>query len=752
MSRGSSSENFRRVLGRVAPPDFIGRTAELERIMAHATPASAGRGLLLLMEPSAGVSELLRQAYDRIFNERSDVIPIYFAFTRNETTAVSASIEFLNTFLQQYIAYRRNEPFVSHATLTLQDLLELAPPADHEWIEQLVESYTRLRFSNDDKALVRFCLGAPQRIPKGRGRPLIMLDGAQLAEYMNGVVVLGTEVLRVFGRGGFTFVLAGLRRQILEAAHDAQCNFETLDLLRLKQLNSIEAAQLVEQVARRQQVVTSEAARDLMVQQFAGSPFFINTFLQAAREKRVALNSYLDCERLYVDELFGGHLHRHFAGLLEEIAPRLDSRHLLMRLLWEAAAGEDQISSFEVWRKRLHTSAGELEEVLHRLHVQEFVNWDGITVEAGTGPQAWKDYLRIRYRLDVSGDPRALVVADALTDALKRAPHTMARHYKQIARVSLRELVSGFNTQRVPAVLFDNEQFSRKFKGLEPERITSDLDAETELFKLPQTVHLANCVAFNTDMRQISEDERCLVAHTFEEGSYSDAQQVVWLVADVESKLEVDVDVTQSWCERFETLASRFGFTRFKIWLISNEGFTDEANRLLARRKAFGSSRQQLELLAARIETPIAAVLHPSEANEFLMVVPMGEDNELIAAHTAEQIAKRLTFKPEAINQIKTAVVEACINASEHSFSPDRKIYQRFRVESDRLVVTISSRGVVPTNLNGASPRPDTTEAAEERRGWGLKLIRTLMDEVEFERVDDGTSLRMTKYIRDTSS
>ena len=752
MSRGSSSENFRRVLGRVAPPDFIGRTAELERIMAHATPASAGRGLLLLMEPSAGVSELLRQAYDRIFNERSDVIPIYFAFTRNETTAVSASIEFLNTFLQQYIAYRRNEPFVSHATLTLQDLLELAPPADHEWIEQLVESYTRLRFSNDDKALVRFCLGAPQRIPKGRGRPLIMLDGAQLAEYMNGVVVLGTEVLRVFGRGGFTFVLAGLRRQILEAAHDAQCNFETLDLLRLKQLNSIEAAQLVEQVARRQQVVTSEAARDLMVQQFAGSPFFINNFLQAAREKRVALNSYLDCERLYVDELFGGHLHRHFAGLLEEIAPRLDSRHLLMRLLWEAVAGEDQISSFEVWRKRLHTSAGELEEVLHRLHVQEFVNWDGITVEAGTGPQAWKDYLRIRYRLDVSGDPRALVVADALTDALKRAPHTMARHYKQIARVSLRELVSGFNTQRVPAVLFDNEQFSRKFKGLEPERITSDLDAETELFKLPQTVHLANCVAFNTDMRQISEDERCLVAHTFEEGSYSDAQQVVWLVADVESKLEVDVDVTQSWCERFETLASRFGFTRFKIWLISNEGFTDEANRLLARRKAFGSSRQQLELLAARIETPIAAVLHPSEANEFLMVVPMGEDNELIAAHTAEQIAKRLTFKPEAINQIKTAVVEACINASEHSFSPDRKIYQRFRVESDRLVVTISSRGVVPTNLNGASPRPDTTEAAEERRGWGLKLIRTLMDEVEFERVDDGTSLRMTKYIRDTSS
>ena len=28
------------------------------------------------------------------------------------------------------------------------------------------------------------------------------------------------------------------------------------------------------------------------------------------------------------------------------------------------------------------------------------------------------------------------------------------------------------------------------------------------------------------------------------------------------------------------------------------------------------------------------------------MVVPMGEDNELIAANTAEQIARRLTFRP----------------------------------------------------------------------------------------------------------
>jgi len=72
-------------------------------------------------------------------------------------------------------------------------------------------------------------------------------------------------------------------------------------------------------------------------------------------------------------------------------------------------------------------------------------------------------------------------------------------------------------------------------------------------------------------------------------------------------------------------------------------------------------------------------------------------------------------------------------------------------VEDDKLVVTVASRGVVPAQLGQNGQETDASGQAENgksRRGWGLKLIRTLMDEVVFERVDDGTQLRMTKYIR----
>ena len=751
MNGTSSSERIRRVLGRVTRQEFVGRAGELQRVVAQASPENNGRGLLLLMEPSAGVSELLRQSFDEVFNRRSDVVPIYFAFTRHETTAVSAAIEFLNAFLQQYIAFRRDEPALCQATLTLHDLLELAPATDLDWIEQLVEAYERQRFSNDDKALVRFCLGAPQKIPARLGRALVMLDGAQLAEQLNGVVVLGTEILRVFSQASVSYVLAGLRRQILQAAYNAKVDFETLDLLRLEQLSVADARLLVEHLARRQHVATSEEARDLLVQQFGRSPFFITMFLQAAREKNTALASYLDCERLYIDELLGGRLQNHFADLMEEIAPGAETRLALIQLLWEAVAGDQRAASFEACRRRLHVNAEEMETIFQQLHVQEFVNWDGNSIEFTGGPQTWKDYLKTRYRLNVINEARALVVADALTDSLKRAPHTMARHYKQVARYELRDLLLHFNCQRVPAVLFNYSGFNAQWKGRSSDAISSGISAEPDVMALPQAVHVASCISFDPDLRQVCDESRCMVAHTFENGVYADAREVVWLAAEIESKQEVALDLVELWSDRLERLAASANFRRHQIWLISNEGFTEEASAALARRGGLCSSRQQVDLLFERIAVQLGSITNPVEgSDEFLVVVPMGEENELLAASTVEQIARRLSFRPEAINQIKTAIVEACINASEHSFSPDRKIYQRFRVENDRLVITISSRGIVPTNLGTSTNNQnhDAADVGEERRGWGLKLIRSLMDEVEFERVDEGTRLRMTKYLR----
>lgn len=753
MNRSETQNPRRRILGRVTRDEFVGRGRELDKIVSHADRSEGPLGLLVLLAPTAGISELLRQAYDELFSRRGEIIPIFFTIPRSDTTAVSMAIAFLNTFLTHYVAYQRNDPTICNASLVLRDLLKLAPPADYEWMEALLETYEQTRFTKDDESLVRFCLSAPQRVPGSNGRPYLMIDMVGLAASDQDTGwSLDAEIINTLARANQSFVVAGLRRHLLRAAHEIDSVLESFEMLRLAPLGENEARKLVELAAKRQRVELNDQTRDLLVQQFDASPLFTAMLLQAAHEKGMALTSYLACEKLFVDELMGGHLHRHFSALLEAAAPKPEIRRALIRLLAEAAVSDQRKASFEAWRKLLRLEAGELDRMLALLHVHELINRSDGFIEVGGGPGCWKDYVKIRFRLDVQNDSRALVVAETIADALKRAPHTMARHYRSATRLALRKLFAEFNSQLAPRILFHYDRFKESYRGASADEILTGLDAETDLIRLPQVFHNASYSAFSRQLPQLVDDESCAVAHAFEGATYTDANLIVWIAAQVDAKLEVDRDLTEVWLERIEGLARELLFPRVRIVLISNEGFTDDACALLELRGAYGMNRQQVELLAARVGEP--AVSQPmADDDEFVAIWPMGADNELLAANLVEQIARRSSFRTEAINQIKTAIVEACINAAEHSLSPDRKIYQRFRVEDDKLVVTISSRGVVPTrqSLDQSNKSDADFESADERRGWGLKLIRSLMDEVEFEQVDDGTSLRMTKYLRKAS-
>lgn len=745
-----SSKQNRRVLGRVNRDEFVGRAAELEQLLTHASQPAQAQGMLILLAPLAGVSELLRQTFDNLFNRHEEVVPIYFALPQTETTAVSAAIEFLNSFLRQFIAFRRNEPALCEASLTLTDLVGMAPTSDLEWIDDLVKGYNQHRFGDDDRELVRFCLTAPARMRSRDVRPFVMFDAVQLMNYVDSPVPFDLEIVRALRSASNPFVLAGLRREVLDAIQRGAGNFDALKLMRLEPLAEEDARKLVAAAAGREQVAINDETSNLLVQQLEASPFLITAMLQAAREAHVALDSYLDCERLYVDELMGGRISRHFSYLLETIAQRPETRAALVRLLSEATP-ENKRTTVESWRRKLNLDGREVEQLLRLLHSQELINRDGEMIDIEGGSHVWRDYLTTRFRLDALREPRALVVAEVIADALKRAPQTIARRYRRAAALPLRNLLDKFDSQLVPRQLFSYEEFSAAHKGEAAEETLTALQADTDLVRLPQTFHTASGASFDPRLRQFGQ-ENSVVAHAFEAANYTAQNEVVWLVAKIESKLEANLDLTAQWLQRLESVALKSGFIKTQLWLIANEGFSTEAVVRLREHKAYGSSRRQFEFLINRLDDAQEKQPHHA-ADEFLLIVPMGADNELLAATTIEQVARRLSFSPEAINQIKTAVVEACINASEHSLSPDRKIYQRFRVEDDKLVITISSRGILPSNVSAEVENAAESAAfsSDERRGWGLKLIRTLMDEVDFERVDEGTSLRMTKYLRKTS-
>jgi len=732
-----------RIFGHISRDDFVGREAELRQLLSYASEGPA-RKLLIAAAPNAGGSEFLRQAYDELFFRRTQTVPVYFQFAPQAGGLTEVAATFFRSFLQQYVAYRRVDPFLCLTPLTLHDISELALPTDYEAVSSLLESFERERASDDEKALFRFCLAAPQKLAATTKRAVLpLIDCLQLASETNESPLL-KEVVKSFLRSGAPGVFAALRRQMPMLSTIAGADLDAVDTIDLDYLTDTDARTLLGSITRQAGVEINEYTQDLIVQQLRGSPFFLAALTYGARQKRIGLTTFLNCQQLYVDELLGGRLHRHFASLLNQIAPHAQTRRTLLRVLYESGQSESRKASVWTWKKRMGVEAAEFERMIETLHVYELANSSGATVELNGQPSAWMDYLQAQYQLEVVGEARALTVANALLNTLKRAPQTMRRKYRREAAIGLQDLLGRFNCQQVPASLLDANRFAAAHTGVDTEVVNAAIDAEDNSVQLPQIVSTVDCATIG--LSEPTEEGRCAIGHGFESAEYVAENEIVWIAAEIDSKLEAGVEVTAEWCDRLEKIARDAKFRRFKLWLVSREGFSIEAEEILKKHDAYSSSRRQVDLLAARLTT---ATKDATPLDEYQMVIPMGTDTELIAAHTVEQIARRIKFAPEAINQIKLALVEACINATEHSLSPDRRIYQRFRIEADKLIVTVASRGVLPTELPGQNGGGNGN--GKTRRGWGLKLIRTLMDEVEFERVDDGTQLRMTKYLRATS-
>ena len=137
-----------------------------------------------------------------------------------------------------------------------------------------------------------------------------------------------------------------------------------------------------------------------------------------------------------------------------------------------------------------------------------------------------------------------------------------------------------------------------------------------------------------------------------------------------------------------------------------------------------------------------------SDEHKILLTIPMYPDMELAAAKTGSALAELKDFTEEAVEEIQLAIIETCINASEHSQSDDKEVHIQFLVTDDQLQVKISDRGVGITadTLDGTRLLGTPSLHADLRkRGRGLQIIRALMDEVVIESTSNGTTVSFTK-------
>ncbi len=133
---------------------------------------------------------------------------------------------------------------------------------------------------------------------------------------------------------------------------------------------------------------------------------------------------------------------------------------------------------------------------------------------------------------------------------------------------------------------------------------------------------------------------------------------------------------------------------------------------------------------------------------EVVLHLPVVPNIELVAAKAVETIGSALGMHRTRVEAASVAVVEACLNAMEHGGGQMVvRMAADDRDETPSLVIEVEDQG------GGFDPStvPRTTASrvhgCTTKRGWGLTLIRELMDEVQIRSHPGRTLVRMRKYV-----
>lgn len=125
----------------------------------------------------------------------------------------------------------------------------------------------------------------------------------------------------------------------------------------------------------------------------------------------------------------------------------------------------------------------------------------------------------------------------------------------------------------------------------------------------------------------------------------------------------------------------------------------------------------------------------------------LGAEKEAIKK--AVIIAEKLGFARDRIEDLKTALAEACINAIEHGnkFDQNKKVKVTLAANNKSLEVIVHDEG------EGIDPKKIPTKRVRDdglpcRRGYGVFLMSNLMNEFYFEKnPGKGNNVKMLMHL-----
>jgi len=118
---------------------------------------------------------------------------------------------------------------------------------------------------------------------------------------------------------------------------------------------------------------------------------------------------------------------------------------------------------------------------------------------------------------------------------------------------------------------------------------------------------------------------------------------------------------------------------------------------------------------------------------------------ELVAVEGLLRLAGFFGIEDGEVGDARLLVTEAIINAFEHAGMQDARVDVEFSMTRRRLVILVKDSGPGFDPDSVAEPDIFRKLGSSNKRGWGLKLMKSLSDDLIIETGPHGTRITIIK-------